>query len=59
MTDDYQHEPVACTDCGECVVVTRPADPQQADDAVRFECGCAVGVIGAVKPESWTGGAFL
>jgi hypothetical protein len=56
---DYTHEPITCTDCGELVVVTRPENPQTADEQVRFECGCSVGLIGAVKPDSWTGGSFL
>jgi len=56
---DYQHEPISCTDCNELVVVTRPPDPQQLDEQVKFECGCSVGSIGGVTPDNWTGESFL
>ncbi|ADB63945.1 hypothetical protein Htur_5058 (plasmid) [Haloterrigena turkmenica DSM 5511] len=55
----FEHDPVACEGCGEYVVVTRNPDAEYDDETVQFECGCAVGYIGAVKPDSWTGGAFL
>jgi hypothetical protein len=56
---EFEYEPVVCEDCGEYVVVTRNRDANHADDDPRFECGCEVGAIGAVKPDSWTGEPFL
>jgi len=56
---EFEYEPVVCEDCREYVVVTRNPDADYADDDPRFECGCKVGAIGAVKPDTWTGGSFL
>lgn len=55
----FEYDPIWCQDCEELVVVTRNPDAETHDERVKFECGCSVGSIGAVKPDSWTGGEFL
>jgi len=57
--NDYEYDPIECTDCGERVVVTRKPDAPHDNDGIKFECGCQLGHIAVVKPDSWTGGSFL
>jgi len=56
---EFEHDPVECEDCGELVVVTRNAAATRPDEATKFECGCSVGSVGAVKPDSWDVKRFL
>lgn len=56
---EFENNPVRCRECGEYVVVTRNPEAKYADDDPRFECDCKVGAVGAMKPDSWTGGSFL
>ncbi|WP_435147203.1 hypothetical protein [Halobaculum sp. P14] len=56
---EFEYEPVKCDDCGEFVVVTRNDAATTADAETKFECGCSIGSVGAVKPDSWDAGRFL
>jgi len=59
IVEQYEYEPVYCTDCELPVTVSLNRDAETMDEITKFECSCSVGSVGAVKPDCWTGGQFL
>ena len=49
IQEQFEHEPVYCTDCEIPVSVTIVDDPQP----FRWECSCAVGYPTAALPDQW------